>query len=570
MRIGSRVVYGALAAITLVAGIGILIQRHSIIQQSVDLTRENMTNIVLEGESVRNAIAELSTRKAFDWPGLKEELKQHTDYRDSVIFRTVPVIAAINSIRGVSEQQGYDFRVVRRRPRNPQNMPNASEAAILAYLDNPSSSEFFEVDRAAGLITYARPIILTQDCLSCHGDPATSPTGDGRDILGFPMEGWKAGERQGAFILTTNIERFNGAVRAGLKTTLIWTFLAALVIIGAFAYFNRRYIVRPIQGITTTIDQATDGNAAAAQELSQTSQLLAEIASQQAASLQETSASLEEMAGATQGLNDRAQSVASMSRVVSERADAGKQGMVTLSDAMGAIDHSSEEIKKVVRTIDEIAFQTNLLALNAAVEAARAGEAGAGFAVVAQDVRNLSARSAQAARETASLIEDACTRSRRGIESCDLVNRELEQIAQQAHALRQGVEELHRNCNEQARGIEEINTAVQALDDTTQRNAAASEQAASAAETLRGHAQSLFKAVNALLSLSSGQRSGPHHTATASHGAPRQASPSSFTVSHRTTEITAPSGPRLASPARRAASASEGSGFFDVETSKRS
>ena len=185
--------------------------------------------------------------------------------------------------------------------------------------------------------------------------------------------------------------------------------------------------------------------------------------------------------------------------------DLGVKDMTALVSAMDAIKTSSADIAKIIKTIDEIAFQTNILALNAAVEAARAGEAGAGFAVVADEVRNLAQRCAQAAKETATKIEDAVQKSAVGAEISSKVAKSLEEIVGKARQVDEMAGEVAAASQEQSQGIAQVNTAVTQMDKVTQSNAANAEESAAAAEELTAQAESLREAVADLLRLVDGQ-----------------------------------------------------------------
>jgi methyl-accepting chemotaxis protein len=175
--------------------------------------------------------------------------------------------------------------------------------------------------------------------------------------------------------------------------------------------------------------------------------------------------------------------------------------MGEMTVAMQSIETASLDVSKIVKSIDEIAFQTNILALNAAVEAARAGEAGAGFAVVAEEVRSLAQRSAAAARETADKIEAAITNSQRGSRSCGNVGESLEQIVDRVAAADVLVAEIAAAAREQAQGIRQVGVAMTQMDRVTQGNAASAEQSSSAAEELANQAQLLQDNVEQLQTL---------------------------------------------------------------------
>ena len=188
---------------------------------------------------------------------------------------------------------------------------------------------------------------------------------------------------------------------------------------------------------------------------------------------------------------------------------------------MDAIKTSSDDIAKIIKTIDEIAFQTNLLALNAAVEAARAGESGAGFAVVADEVRSLAQRAAAAAKETATKIEDSVQKSAHGVAISGKVAQSLQEIVGKARQVDELAGEVASASKEQTQGITQINTAVSQMDKVTQSNAANAEESAAAAEELNAQAESMKDAVNELLRLVDGggrQRGTPSLSSTRSNG----------------------------------------------------
>ena len=166
-------------------------------------------------------------------------------------------------------------------------------------------------------------------------------------------------------------------------------------------------------------------------------------------------------------------------------------GTLGHGDSMQEINSSSDKISKIIKVIDEIAFQTNILALNAAVEAARAGEAGMGFAVVADEVRNLAQRSAQAARDTAGLIEESIAKSNDGKTKLDLVATAVHSIIASADKVKVLVDEVNVGSQEQARGIEQVSRAIQQMEKITQTNAASAEESASASEELSAQSEAL-------------------------------------------------------------------------------
>ncbi|MEI8196330.1 MAG: DUF3365 domain-containing protein, partial [Phycisphaerae bacterium] len=246
MKLGTKIIFAGVVAVALATGVGLVIQRSVIRVQGIEMTHETMRNTVLEAENVRKSVSKLGMMGALDQDKMVKEAQTATDLRATALYQTIPVVAAWNAIDEVAKNQGYEFRIAKPQARNPKNLPSADEQIILDTMEKQRLEEYFKVDQANNQIVYARPIVLTQDCMKCHGDPATSPTHDGRDIAGFTMENWKAGEVHGAFILKSPLARVDQVVQAGLFTTMGWMIPLALVIVGGFIWLNRRMIVRPL------------------------------------------------------------------------------------------------------------------------------------------------------------------------------------------------------------------------------------------------------------------------------------------------------------------------------------
>ena len=274
-----------------------------------------------------------------------------------------------------------------------------------------------------------------------------------------------------------------------------------LVLSSVFAFLVTRGINKALAQTAESLSEGSTRIASASGQVASSSQALADGASEQAASLEEISASLEQLSSMTKRNAENAQAGKTSAGQARAAAEAGAAEMDRMQTAMNAIQQSSTDIAKIIRTIDEIAFLTNILALNAAVEAARAGEAGAGFAVVANEVRSLAQRSALAARETADKIAEASTRSAQGVEISVRASTGFTEILAKVREVDRLVAEVATASSEQSQGLVQINTAVGHMDKVTQANAAGAEETASAAEELNAQSEELHAAAGQLAAL---------------------------------------------------------------------
>ncbi len=266
---------------------------------------------------------------------------------------------------------------------------------------------------------------------------------------------------------------------------LVMVFAGLGIVVGLVgAVIIIRSVNGPIARITTRLIEGAQQTGNASSQVTSASQSMAEGSSRQAAALEESSASLEEMASMTRRNAENAVTAKQLANQTRQAADVGAEDMKEMKSAMSAIQSSSGEISKIIKTIDEIAFQTNLLALNAAVEAARAGDAGLGFAVVADEVRSLAQRSVQAARETAQKISDATSKSEQGARISEKVARSLDEITDKARRVDALIAEIATASQEQSQGIDQVTRAVTDMDRVTQANAATAQQTSAAASEL--------------------------------------------------------------------------------------
>jgi methyl-accepting chemotaxis protein len=277
--------------------------------------------------------------------------------------------------------------------------------------------------------------------------------------------------------------------------------LAALVGLGIFIVFISRSITRPLRYLSAQLAETAGHGAESSRLIANSSQRLSDDASQESAALQQITASVEQLSGMT---TTNLEHVRNMSHLASKAAgvtDEGKQNVATLTEAMAGIQKTSNDIAAILRTIDEIAFQTNILALNAAVEAARAGEAGAGFAVVAEEVRRLAQRSAQAAQETRLKIELALRSNAHGAQIGQLVEQRFVEISAITRDYQSKVAEIETASLQSTQGINQVKAAIDCLDRITQRTAASAEENASASAEMNAEVDKIFRYIEMLESM---------------------------------------------------------------------
>lgn len=323
---------------------------------------------------------------------------------------------------------------------------------------------------------------------------------DRNAILGqnYDTAYWPLKDYQGAPVGMVFIGRsrayYEGMVMGVVKWTLLSGGLISLLVCG-FSFLTSQRLGQRLQVVSNAVSGSAREVSQATNQVTDASHSLADGANHQAASIEETSASLEEIASMTRHNTAHAREAAQVATQARTAADNGTSEMQKMEAAMGAIRDSSREIGKIITTIDEIAFQTNLLALNAAVEAARAGEAGKGFAVVAEEVRRLAQRSAEAAKETTSRIQDAITRTAQGVEISSQVTHSLQEIVSATRRVDTLVGEMVNASAQQNTGIEQITSTVHQLDGVTRDNAANAEETSKIAAQLSGQIPCLERAL---------------------------------------------------------------------------
>lgn len=281
---------------------------------------------------------------------------------------------------------------------------------------------------------------------------------------------------------------------------LIYALIAVgvIAISVALSSWVLRNLNRNLNNCTASLSESAHQVALAADEISSSSAALAQGSSEQAASIEETSASTHEIDATTRSNQRQAQDAQSAVGTALDRIRAGQETLTHMLRAMEAINTSTQQVSKIIKLIDEIAFQTNVLALNAAVEAARAGEAGLGFAVVADEVRNLAQRCAQAAKDTEALIGASTEKSAEGKTTLDQLANIFNSATDRMGEVKTTVEQVRTSSEEQARGMAEITKAISQMEAITQQTAASAQESAAASATLKQQSSDLREIVTGL------------------------------------------------------------------------
>lgn len=294
-----------------------------------------------------------------------------------------------------------------------------------------------------------------------------------------------------------DIASLSHLTRIAIVASGILIILCSLVVGWIITRSTTGVLRKIVEGLRSGADEVASASA----RLSSESRQFAEGASEQAAAIEETSSSLEEMSSMTRQNASNATQANQLMFEASKVVEKANSSMNDLTASMAEISKASEETQKIIRTIDEIAFQTNLLALNAAVEAARAGEAGAGFAVVADEVRNLAMRAAEAAKNTAALIEGTVQTIREGSGIVQRTNDDFAMVASSFTKSGELVGGITVASQEQAQGIAQLTNAVAEMDKVTQRNAESAEESASLSKQMNIEAEKMRKFVASLVGL---------------------------------------------------------------------
>ncbi|MEQ9459713.1 MAG: methyl-accepting chemotaxis protein [Phycisphaeraceae bacterium] len=523
-------------------------------------------------DSAKNHTSLLAEQGAFDREKLRAELEADIaagkPYTESKAFNTIPVVAGWKAAEQAATKENIEFRVTAFEARNPKNepQPGTFEHQLFADLEDSfataTDENIYRINEETNELHYLRAIKLTADCMTCHGDPATSNTGDGKDPLGFPMENWKVGDMHGAFHVVMPMAPVDtqvaGFITSGLLFTVPMTIGGALIIFlmlrFAFAKpiaalverladiaegdgdltkrvedrrsdelgqlgkaFNK--FVQKVHDLVASVQGASSEVAAASTEIAASSEQISRGLDDQqqqtaviAASAEEMSSSVNEVANRAAESLGKAEEAGKMAAQGGEVVRQTIEDMQEIADAVKAtaacvedLGKRGEQIGAIIEVINDIADQTNLLALNAAIEAARAGEHGRGFAVVADEVRKLADRTTKATEEIAESIEAIQTgtgqavermqsgtqRVTQGVERAGQAGSSLESIVAGSREVYDLVQSIATSSREQSTASQSVTESVTSMSSVISESAEGSRQASEAVNMLSQKAEQL-------------------------------------------------------------------------------
>ncbi len=387
------------------------------------------------------------------------------------------------TVKGVIDVSLYDRDGTINLSSNDEATAPSLPASLLQEMNTAKTSVIRKRDN---IVQIAAPQIAVADCIRCHPS-------------------WKEGEVGGCLLLTYDLSGLTKTIRS-LQVYLVIGSIALLALVGCILFFvMRRIVSTPINAIIEDLSGSARDVMSTADKSAASSKSLAEHASQQAAALEETSASLEEISAMTAQNAEHATSANEVMQESIQVVTDANMTMEQLIDAMEEISQVSEETGKIIGTIDEIAFQTNLLALNAAVEAARAGEAGAGFAVVADEVRNLALRAADAAHNTTQQLERINAKVTNGVTLVRSTDESFKRAVEKTQNTAEFLTQITTASKEQSLGINQVSKAIHELDDVTQHNAANADRSSRVAGELEIQARQLTTYMQSLIDLVRGR-----------------------------------------------------------------
>lgn len=501
-----KIIFGIVLTMILGVIISVTVATNRIQKIGFEGLEDKSRAILSRAEAVRDFVGKQGGFKL----AMEKAIQEYPDGKlpDSVkkeIVNHVPVFAAMKVAAQDSDKENYKFRVFSDEPRNPDNLATQSEMEIFRKFEADANLKELTVDDSQGHLTIYRPtrVYSKNGCMTCHGDPSTSPFKNGKDILGYKMENWSDGKLHAVMAIMSDTANVKAeSVEASLMILGFSIFGGIFSIFVGFLFV--RSSLQKLNGAAEELASMGQNVRVASQEIASSSNSLSGSSAEAAASIEETTASTEEVASMIKLNSENARSASELSRVSEDQAQKGAEQVNQLIKAMEEISKSSIRIEEITSVIDDIAFQTNLLALNAAVEAARAGEQGKGFAVVAEAVRTLAQRSSSSAKEISDLIRDSVNKVKNGTDLAHKSGEYLSAIVKSVEKVSNLNSEISKASTEQDAGLNNINKAVIEMDKVTQENAREAQSTAQSSKQLSDQSEKLYELVDELRGILSG------------------------------------------------------------------
>lgn len=495
-------------------------------------------------DEAKNHAARIAKSDAYNTDELLKELadirKAGRSYKEARIFNTIPVVAGWSAAQEAAKRENIEFRVIAFEARNKENEPLAGSFRegllrdLTTQVKSGGAESIARVDPATDTLHYFRAIKLGTECMMCHGTPSEEydPDHDGKDAVGFAMEGWKAGDMHGAYEVAMPLKTMHEQVAGFISTGLAWSGPIMVGSIVLFIWLLRVMFSRPINALIARTNEIAKGDltqrvqadtndelgtlgryfnqmtqqihdviveicsssqqvAAAATEIAASSEEMAQGMTQQSQQVTQISSAIEEMSASIVEVAKKSSEAAGNAESSGKIAQEGGQivldtvaGMQSINEAVSAgsasvteLGKRSEQIGQIIEVINDIADQTNLLALNAAIEAARAGEHGRGFAVVADEVRKLADRTTKATDEIAASIQAIQQETTQAVERMNTGTSQVQAGVEKATAAGDSLKRIVASAQNVASMIQSI--------------AAAAEEQSSASEEISRNVESI-------------------------------------------------------------------------------
>jgi methyl-accepting chemotaxis protein len=516
--VGMRLVLLVVGLLVLAAGgliwLYVLQQRQMVIEAEAARAK----NVLVVAEAVREQTAKQWELGIFTPEQLRAFAQLPESQARQKILAAVPVAVSWELIKLKARENGYELKTPRQNPRNPSNTPDALESQALDYFArHPEATEYRLIDEGQNALRYFRPVRLTEQCLLCHGDPRTSESiwgrSDGKDVLGYPMEGKRAGDLHGAFEIIAPLNKAGATITANVVKGSGLIVLVTLVVAAGLFLATKHLVIGPLTDLGLRLQDIAQGEGDltarleakgktefawvahsfnqfmkklrnlvltvkdSSRDLAEDANYLDRLAegtevgaASQRGELAHVAATMQQMTAAVQEIAHSTAKAADASQATDAEV---KAGQAVVREAIAKIDRLASEVDKaaqvlrelevdsdsigeVLKIIGDIADQTNLLALNAAIEAARAGEQGRGFAVVAEEVRTLASRTQESTAEIQQTIERLRNRARQAVEVISKSKEQAQASMAEAHAVNRVLDNVTHMIDE----VKEMNAQI--------------------------------------------------------------------------------------------------------------